>query len=127
MLLFNREPVVILAFVAAALKLSTAFGLDVTDTQQALINTALSCLVAVWAAVVLKNGALFAAITNLALAGMALFVGFGLDWTADKQALVMGGLSALLAVFGIRPQVEAPVSSTPLEQSSPADKSVRSV
>lgn len=124
MKIFGREPAVLLAFVAAFLKLLAGFGLDVSDTQQTLINTVLSCLVAVAAAVVLRNGALYAALVNVAQAGMALFVGFGLDWSADRQALVMASVAALLAVFGVRPQVEAPVSAVPLEQKSPVDRAV---
>ncbi|AXH49425.1 hypothetical protein SEA_CROSBY_37 [Streptomyces phage Crosby] len=123
-MIFGREPAVILAFFAALLKLLAAFGVDVTADQQAVINAVLSALVALALAVMLRTGALYAAILNLAQAGMALFVGFGLDWSADKQALVMASLAALLAVFGVRPQVEAPVSAVPLEQKSPVDKRV---
>lgn len=121
-MIFGREPAVILAFFAAFLKLLAAFGVDVTADQQAVINAVLSALVALVLAVVLHQGALYAAIVNLAQAGMALFVGFGLDWSADKQALVMASLAALLAVFGVRPQVAAPVAAVPLEQKSPLDK-----
>jgi hypothetical protein len=55
---------------------------------------------------------------QLAQAVMALFVGFGLNWTADKQGLVMATVAALLALFE-RTQVTAPVPVTPLENSSP--------
>jgi hypothetical protein len=82
----------------------------------------LAALVAVATAVVLRDGALYAAILNAAQAGMALFVGFGLDWSADKQALVMASVGALLAVFGVRPQVQAPVAQVPLETKSPVDR-----
>jgi hypothetical protein len=121
MKIFGREPAVILAFIAAALKLFTAFGLDVTADQQTVINTVLACIVAVASAVVLRDGALYAAILNLAQAGMALFVGFGLDWSSDKQGLVMASVAALLAVFGVRPQVQPPVAVTKLEATSPYD------
>lgn len=121
-MIFGREPAVILAFFAALLKLLAAFGVDVTADQQAVINAVLSALVALVLAVVLKSGALYAAILNFAQAGMALFVGFGLDWSADKQALVMASVAAALAVFGVRPQVQAPVVGVPLEAKSPLDK-----
>ncbi len=121
-MIFGREPAVILAFFAAMLKLLAAFGVDVTADQQAVINAVLSALVALVLAVVLRSGALYASILNFAQAGMALFVGFGLDWSADKQALVMASVAAALAVFGVRPQVQAPVAAVPLEARSPLDK-----
>lgn len=117
-LIFGREPVYILAALAVFLKLGAAFGLDVTETQQTLINAALSCIIAVASAVVLKNGAVGAAILQLGSAAMALFVGFGLDWSTEKQGLVMAGVAAILALFERR-EVTAPVSIIPLEQKSP--------
>jgi hypothetical protein len=116
--IFGREPVYLLAAVAIALKLAAAYGLDVSGDQQTLINTVLSCLVAVASAVVLRNGALGAAILQLASAGLALFVGFGLDLSAEQQAGWMSLVAAILALFEHR-EVTAPVPAVALEQSSP--------
>lgn len=118
MKIFGREPALLLGFIAAGLQLATAFGLDVTDTQQTLVNTFLACVVAVVSAVVLRAGALGATVMQLGQAALALFVGFGLDWTADTQGKTMAALSAALALW-TRTQVTAPISSVPLEQSSP--------
>lgn len=118
MKIFGREPALLLGFAAAALKLAAAFGLHVSDTQQALINAVLAAGVGVWLAVIAKDGALGAAITQLAQAFMALFVGFGLDWAAAKQATVMATLAAALALWE-RTQITAPVPTTALEQKSP--------
>lgn len=118
MKIFGREPVYLLAAVAIALKLAAAYGLDVSGDQQTLINTVLSCLVAVASAVVLRNGALGAAILQLASAGLALFVGFGLDLSAEQQAGWMSLVAAILALFEHR-EVTAPVPAVALEQSSP--------
>lgn len=118
MKIFGREPVYLLAAIAIALKLASAYGLNVTADQQALINTALSCIVAVASAIVLRNGALGAAILQLASAGLALFVGFGLDLSAEQQAGWMSLVAAVLALFEHR-EVEAPVAAIPLERSSP--------
>lgn len=120
-MIFNREPAVILAFIAAAVKL-LGYQFNVSADVQTAINVVASCVVALVLAIVLRTGALYAAIVNLMAAGMALFVGLGLDWSADKQALVMAAVGTLLAVLGVRPQVEAPVSAVPLEQKSPVDK-----
>lgn len=123
MKIFGREPVYVLAFLAVVLKLAAAFGLDVTADQQTLINTVLSCLVAVASAVVLKTGAAGAAILQFASAAMALFVGFGLDWSTEKQGLVMASVAALLAIVEHR-EVQAPLPQVPLEQSSPVKPAV---
>lgn len=115
---FGREPVYLLGAIAIALKLAAAYGLNVSETQQTLINTFLSCIVAVASAIVLKTGAAGAAILQLASAGLALFVGFGLDLSAEQQAGWMSLVAAVLAIVEHR-EVEAPVSSLPVEQSSP--------
>lgn len=121
MKIFGREPAVILAFIAVVLKLLAGFGVDVSAEQQTLINAVLAALVGVIAAVVLKTGALYAAILGFAQAGMALFVGFGLDWSAEKQALVMSVVAGALAIWE-RERVQAPVPAVRLESGSPLDK-----
>lgn len=117
MKIFGREPVALLAFIAVALKLSSAYGLDVTQAQQTLIMVVLSCGVAVAEAFILKNGAAFAAIVNLAQAGIALFLGFGLDMTAQQQSLWMFAIEGAVALI-MRREVTAPVPSLRIEQSS---------
>ena len=118
MKIFGREPVYILGFIAVVLKLGAAYGLDVSDTQQTLINTALALLVAAVSAIVLKTGAAGAAIVQLANAVLALFLGFGIDMSATAQAGWMSLVSAGLALV-LHREVTAPVSSLPIEQSSP--------
>ena len=117
MKIFGREPVYILAFVAIALKLGAAYGIDVSAAQQGAIMAVLSLLVAVANAVILKTGAAAAAIVNLAQCVLALFLAFGLHLSADQQALWMGAVEALVALV-IRKEVTAPVSSLRVEQSS---------
>ena len=120
MKIFGREPVYILAFVAIALKLAAAYGLNVTAEQQGAIMAVLSLLVAVVNAVVLKTGAAAAAIVNLAQGVLALFLAFGLHLSADQQALWMGVVEAAVALV-IRKEVTAPVPSLRIEQKSPAE------
>jgi hypothetical protein len=118
MKIFGREPVLILAVISIALKLGAAYGLDVSETQQTLINTVLSCAVAVASAWILRNGAVGAAIMQFASALLALFVGFGLDMSSEAQAGWMSLVAAVLAVVE-RPQVTPPVTVLPLEQKGP--------
>ncbi|WP_338683974.1 hypothetical protein QD712_25925 [Streptomyces acidiscabies] len=118
MKIFGREPVYILAFVAIVLKLASAYGLDVSAEQQGAIMAVLSLLVAVVNAIVLKTGAVAAAIVNLAQGVLALFLAFGLHLSADQQALWMGAVEAAVALV-IRREVTAPVPVLRVEQSSP--------
>lgn len=118
MKIFGREPVYVLAFAAITLKLAAAYGLDVTADQQTLINTFLACIVAVVSAVVLRNGAVGAAIVQLGQAALALFLGFGLDMSAEQQAGWMAVVAGAVALWERR-EVTAPRPSHPLEESSP--------
>lgn len=119
MKIFGREPVVILAFIAVALKLATAYGLDVSADQQGAIMAVLSLIVAVVNAIILKTGAVGAAIINLAQGAIALFLAFGLDMSADQQALWMALIESVVALW-VREKVVAPVQVLPIEQRSPA-------
>ncbi|KQX27573.1 hypothetical protein ASD97_25085 [Streptomyces sp. Root63] len=118
MRIFGREPVYVLGFIAAGFQALTAFGLDVTETQQTLVNFFAAAVVGVITAIVLKTGALAAALLGFAQSGMALAVGFGLDWSTDMQGKVMAAVAALLALW-LREKVTAPVPLTGLELSSP--------
>ncbi|MGW1614430.1 hypothetical protein ACWCQZ_34315 [Streptomyces sp. NPDC002285] len=118
MKVFGREPVYLLAFVATGLKLGSAYGLDVSAEQQGAIMAVLSLLVALVNAVVLKTGAAAAAVVNLAQGALALFLAFGLELSADQQALWMAAVEAAVALV-IRKEVTAPVPSLRVEQSSP--------
>ncbi|MGA5670089.1 hypothetical protein ACPCTG_31985 [Streptomyces pseudogriseolus] len=118
---FGREPVLILGFVAVTLKLASAYGLDVSVEQQAVIMAVLSAVVALVEAVVLRTGAAAAAIVNLAQAVLALFLGFGLDLSAEQQALWMLVVEGAVALM-LRREVTAPVPEVGIEQSSPLAK-----
>jgi len=118
MKIFGREPVTILAFIAVALKLNSAYGLDVSAELQAAIMVFLSCIVALAEAFVLKTGAAFAALVNLGHAAIALYLAFGLDMSAEQQANWMLAIEGLVALFIVRPQVTAPIAAMRLEQSS---------
>lgn len=121
MRILGREPVYILSFIAVALKLGSAYGLDVSADQQAVIMAVLSGVVALIEAIVLRTGAAAAAIINLAQACLALFLGFGLNLSAEQQALWMLAVEGAVAIF-LRREVTAPVPAVRLEQSSPLDR-----
>ncbi|MEU6168100.1 hypothetical protein [Streptomyces tanashiensis] len=118
MKIFGREPVYLLAFIAIVLKLSAAYGLDVTGEQQGAIMAVLSLAVALATAVVLRTGAAAAAIVNLAQGVLALFLAFGLHMAAEEQALWMMAVEGAVALV-LRREVTAPVPALALEQRSP--------
>nr|WP_237280614.1 hypothetical protein [Streptomyces caniscabiei] len=101
--------------------MSSAYGLEVTADQQAVIMAVLSGVVALVEAIVLRTGAAAAAVVNLAQACLALFLGFGLDMTAEQQALWMLAVEGAVAIF-LRREVTAPVQVLSIEQTSPLDR-----
>ncbi|MFF8408969.1 hypothetical protein [Streptomyces omiyaensis] len=118
MRIFGREPVYLLALIAIVLKLSAAYGLDVTTEQQGAIMAVLSLAVALATAVVLRTGAAAAAIVNLAQGVLALFLAFGLHMAAEEQALWMMAVEGAVALV-LRREVTAPVPALPIEQRGP--------
>lgn len=118
MKIFGREPALILGFIAAAVQSLTAFNVHVSPGVQTAVNAIAAAVVAIISAIVLKNGALGASLMQLAVAGMALVVGLGLDWSTERQGWVMALVAAGIALF-TRTQVTPPVPTTRLEQSSP--------
>ncbi|MEW2187753.1 hypothetical protein AB0900_31180 [Streptomyces cellulosae] len=121
MKVFAREPALLLGLIAAAVKL-VGYEMDVSAGVQTAINAVAAGVVAIIIAFVAKNGAWGAAILQTAQAVMSLFVGLGLDWSADRQALWMASIAAALAVVE-RFIVTPPLPTTGLEQSSPLTKS----
>jgi hypothetical protein len=106
--ILGREPAAWLALVAVAVKLFSAFVIDVDPTTQAWVNavaaTAMGLLIA-W----LTHDGVVAAILGLVQAVISLAVGLGLDWTTDTQGLVLAFVTLLLGAYD-RTQVTAPVS-----------------
>lgn len=117
MVVLWREPALLLGFIAAGVKL-IGYEANVSAGTQTAINAIAAGVVAIIIAIVAKNGAWGAAILQTAQAVMALFVGLGLDWSADRQALWMAGIAAALAVVE-RFIVTPPLSTTNLEKSGP--------
>jgi hypothetical protein len=118
MKLLGREPVYVLGFIAALLQALSAFGVNISDGTQTAINAVSAAAVGVITAIVLKNGALAAAIVQFAQAAMSLCVGLGLNWSADDQSKVMAAIGALVTLW-LRERVTAPLSAVPIEQTSP--------
>ncbi|SEO83684.1 hypothetical protein [Actinacidiphila rubida] len=104
--IFRREPALWLALIAVAVKLVTAFGLNLTSDQQAVINAVAAALVGLIVAVTVHDG-IGAAVLGFVQAAIALAVGFGLHWSPEQQAVVLSFASAVVAMW-TRTQVTAP-------------------
>lgn len=102
-----REPAVLLGALAAVFQLVIAFGVDVTPELQAILTAVVVAAFGLYTAVKVGDG-LHAALLTLLQAGMSLFAYYGLDWSGDKQATVLGAISVLLGLW-IRDRVTAPV------------------
>lgn len=108
--ILGREPAMWLALVASLVKLAAAFGLNVSQDQQAIINALAAALVGVIVAYLVHDGGA-AAIVGLAQAALATAVGFGLHWNANQQAVVMVTVAIAVGMW-TRTQVTAPVPAT---------------
>lgn len=105
--IFGREPALWLALVAVGVKLLSAFVVNVSTDQQAVINAAAAAVAGLIVAAQTHDGIASAAL-GLVQAMVALAVGFGLHWSPDQQAIVMSFAAAVVAMF-VRTQVSAPV------------------
>ncbi|WP_354643838.1 hypothetical protein [Kitasatospora camelliae] len=108
MKIWGREPALWLALIAVLVKLGAAFGLHVTPDQQAAINAVAAAAAGLIVAYLAHEGGIAAAALGLIQAAASLAVGFGLDWSADQQAVVMSAAAAIAAMW-TRTQVTPPV------------------
>ena len=116
-LLFGREPAAWLALFAICVKLAAAFGWDASPEVQAWVNGVAAAAVGLILAVI-AHDAVGAALVGFAQAALALAVGLGLDWSADRQAVVMTAVTVVVAMWD-RTQVVAPVPAAPPKAALP--------
>lgn len=108
LVLFGREPAAWLALFAVAVKLFSAFVIDVDMTTQAWVNAVAAAAMGVVIAWITKDGVI-AAILGFVQAAISLAVGLGLDWDVATQAVVLSFVSLALGAYD-RTQVTAPVT-----------------
>lgn len=104
----GRDPALWLTLFATAVRLGAAFIFDLSDGQQAVLNAAATAIASLWVAVWVRRDGQVAAILGVAQALLALAIGFGLDVSAENQAVIMSFVGAVVAAF-VRTQVIAPV------------------
>ncbi|MFF7191917.1 hypothetical protein ACFZAR_43860 [Streptomyces sp. NPDC008222] len=105
--IFGREPAAILALISVLVKLASAYLFHATVEQQATVNTVAACAVALFIAIS-AHDSIGAAVFNLAQAGLAAAVGFGLKLDADHQAMWLSLVTVAIGLWS-RTQVIAPV------------------
>ena len=123
MKIFGREPAAWAALASIVLQVIGAFVADFDAETQAWVNAVVLAVLGLIVAVTVHDGVI-AAITGLAQAVLTLAAGLGLDWSAEKQALILSLITAV-AQFAVRQVVTAPVP--PLATSAAARGGPRSV
>lgn len=112
--IFGREPATVLALFAIIVKLAAAFGWDASTDVQAWVNGAAAAALGIILAIVAKDG-IGAAVIGFAQAALALAVGLGLDWTSEKQAVVLTAVTIVVGMWD-RTQVTAPVPANAVKR-----------
>lgn len=107
---FSRDPALWLTLVATAVRLASAFVFHLSGEQQAVLNAVATAVAALIVAVWVRHDGQVAAILGAAQALLALAIGFGLNVSAENQAVIMSFVGAVAAAF-IRTQVVAPVNA----------------
>ena len=106
----SRDPALWLTLFATAVRLAAAFLFEITDEQQAVLNAAATATAAFIVAFWVRRDGQVPAILGVAQALLALAIGFGLNVSAEGQAVIMSFVGALAAAF-TRTQVTARVDS----------------
>lgn len=117
--ILNRELAVWLATIAAVFQVVTAYGFDVSGHFQGIATAVVVFVFAVYTAWRANDG-IVAFATGVFQSGVVLFAAFGLNMSADDQAVWINGLTAALSFFLVRPNIGAPVGP----EVSPAKKLV---
>lgn len=105
----SRDPALWLTAFATAIRLFSAFVIDLSPDQQAVLNAAVTAIAGLIVAIVVKRDKQIPAALGVIQALLALAVGFGAHLSADQQALIMSFVGAAAAAF-TRTQVVAPVA-----------------
>lgn len=118
-LIFGREPAIILALIASSIMLFTQFLYPLTADQQGALNAVAMGLVGIFSYWMIAEDGGLALIVGLSKAVLALGLSFGLDLTADQQAVAMSFVTILAQTVIVRPNVVAPIKADGSSVTSP--------
>lgn len=109
MKVFGREPAVWLGLVAVAVQFAVAWGVSLSEEQQAGINAVATLAMGLAVAVMSARDQIVPAASGLLVGVLQLAVAFGFDLSQEKIATAGALLTAVLALW-LRTQVTAPVA-----------------
>ncbi|OLT12989.1 hypothetical protein BJF79_03560 [Actinomadura sp. CNU-125] len=110
MKIWGREPAVWVGLVAVAVQTLVAWGVDLTEAQQAGINAVAALAVGLVVAVMVARDRIVPAAAGLLVGVLQLAVAFGADFSQEQVASAGALLTAVLAAW-LRTQVTAPVAA----------------
>lgn len=111
----SRDPAIYLSIFATVVRLVAAFWFDLSGDQQAVLNAAATAIAGLVIAFWVRRDGQVAALMGVAQALLALALGFGLDVSAEAQAVIMSFVGTVAAAF-VRTQVVAPVDALGAKQ-----------
>ena len=110
MKVFGREPAVWLGLVAVGVQFAVAWGVSLSEEQQAGINAVATLAMGLAVAVMSARDQIVPAASGLLVGVLQLAVAFGFDLSQEKITTAGALLAALLALW-LRTQVTAPVAA----------------
>ena len=111
MKIFGRDPVVIAALLSTVFQAVNMFWLHLTTDQTVAVNAVISVAMAAVAAAFVSVDALLPLLTGVAQAAANLVLVLGVHVSADAVGSVVAIVTAVVAIWGVRPQVTARVAS----------------
>lgn len=110
----RREPALLLiALLAPITQALAAFVWNANPTTQGIVTAAAVAVAGALTAVLVRSDQTLPAVTGAVQAMLALGVAFGLNWSAEQQALLMVPVG-IIAGYIVRDRVTAPVPDRPL-------------
>lgn len=112
MKVFNREPAVVIAFIATLLQIAASLGVGPDAAVQGAIIAVLTAAAGVATAVKVASDKALPAVLGFAQAGFALLLALHFHISPDVQSAVAAAIAAAFALF-VRTQVVAPAPQAP--------------
>jgi hypothetical protein len=109
--IFGRDPVVIAALLSAVLQMLNMFWLHWTSDQTAAVNAVISIILAAIAAAFVSVDAVLPLLVGVTQAVVNVGLVFGLHWSADQVGSITAVVTAVVAIWGVRPQVTPVVAA----------------
>ena len=105
----TREPAVLwIGLLVPIVQAITAFLLDGSPETAGVVNAAAVAVAGAITAAMVRSDRLLPALVGAVQALFAVAVAFGLDWSAEQQALVLAPIALVLSIV-VRDRVTAPV------------------